>query len=143
MSERKRTALMFGFIFLSIAVIWAIMLPKGLSNRKANAFAQPFFSHAAPQGASVLQQAASREKQEGEYITTATQILEFSQAPEQQELEAFYSDTSYPPADEGQTVTLAAKPLDDASLSALQQAGVYEQGMEYWFVYLVSRFPGQ
>lgn len=143
MSERKRTALIFGFVFLSIAVIWAIMLPKGLSNRKANTFAQPFFSHAAPQGASVLQQSASREKQNGAYVTTATQILAFSQTPQQQELERFYSDTTYPPADEGQTVTFAAKPLDDSSISALQQAGVYEQGMEYWFVYLVSRFPGQ
>ena len=69
MSEKKRTALLLGFVFLSLAVIWAIMLPKGLSNRKAEAFAQPFFSHAAPQGAEVLQQTATRQKEDGAYVT--------------------------------------------------------------------------
>lgn len=102
MSEKKRTALLLGFVFLSLAVIWAIMLPKGLSNRKAEAFAQPFFSHAAPQGAEVLQQTATRQKEDGAYVTMATQILEFSQAPQQAQLEEFYSDAEYPPAEEGQ-----------------------------------------
>ena len=139
MSEKKRTALLFGFVCLILAVIWAIMLPKGLSNRKAEAFAQPFFSHAVPQGAEVLQQAASREKQDSAYVTTATQILAFSKAPQKTELEAFYRDTEYPPAEEGQAVTLTAKPLDEASLSALQQAGVYEEDKIYWFVYIVSQ----
>lgn len=136
MSEKKRTALLLGFVFLSLAVIWAIMLPKGLSNRKAEAFAQPFFSHAAPQGAEVLQQTATRQKEDGAYVTMATQILEFSQAPQQAQLEEFYSDVEYPPAEEGQGVTLAAKELDSASISALQQAGLYEEGKHYWFVYL-------
>lgn len=139
MSEKKRTALLLGFVFLSLAVIWAIMLPKGLSNRKAEAFAQPFFSHAAPQGAEVLQQISTRQKEDGAYVTMATQILEFSQAPQQAQLEEFYSDVEYPPAEEGQGVTLAAKELDSASISALQQAGLYEEGKHYWFVYLVSQ----
>ena len=74
MSEKKRTALLLGFVFLSLAVIWAIMLPKGLSNRKAEAFAQPFFSHAAPQGAEVLQQTATRQKEDGAYILSLIHI---------------------------------------------------------------------
>ena len=139
MSEKKRTALLFGFVFLSLAVICAIMLPKGLSNRKAEAFAQPFFSHAVPQDANVLQQSAARQKEAGAYVTTATLILEFSQAPQREQLENFYSDTNYPPAEAGQIVTLAARPLDEASLSALQQAGVYEEDKIYWFVYIVSQ----
>ncbi len=36
-------------------------------------------------------------------------------------------------------MTLTAKPLDEASLSALQQAGVYEEDKIYWFVYIVSQ----
>ena len=106
---------------------------------KRQAFAQPFFSHAAPQGAEVLQQTATRQKEDGAYVTMATQILEFSQAPQQAQLEEFYSDVEYPPAEEGQGVTLAAKELDSASISALQQAGLYEEGKHYWFVYLVSQ----
>ena len=73
------------------------------------------------------------------YVTMATQILEFSQTPQQAQLEEFYSDVEYPPAEEGQGVTLAAKELDSASISALQQAGLYEEGKHYWFVYLVSQ----
>ena len=87
----------------------------------------------------MLQQAASREKQDSAYVTTATQILAFPKAPQKTELEAVYRDTEYPPAEEGQAVTLTAKPLDEASLSALQQAGVYEEDKIYWFVYIVSQ----
>ena len=87
----------------------------------------------------MLQQTATRQKEDGAYVTMATQILEFSQAPQQAQLEEFYSDVEYPPAEEGQGVTLAAKELDSASISALQQAGLYEEGKHYWFVYLVSQ----
>ena len=56
-----------------------------------------------------------------------------------EELEAFYSDTEYPPAEEGQTVSLSAKPLDENSIKAMKQAKLYEEGASYQFIYLYSK----
>ena len=60
----------------------------------------------------------------------------------EQQLLDYYGDTEYPPFKKDQTVTLAARPLDEASLEALSEAGQREAGQEYWFVYLYSAPQG-
>ena len=60
----------------------------------------------------------------------------------EQQLLDYYGDTEYPPFKKDQTVTLAARPLDEASLEALSEAGKREAGQEYWFVYLYSAPQG-
>ena len=56
----------------------------------------------------------------------------------EQELIQWFGDTDYPPAKEGQTVTLHANPLDETSLAALDKAGLRQEGKTYWFVYIYS-----
>ena len=71
------------------------------------------------------------------FITTIGALL-LRGATDEESLLAFYSDTDYPPAREGETVTLDVREADEASLDALRQAGLYEEGAEYWFVYVTS-----
>lgn len=129
----KRNWILFGFVFLSIVAAWALMIPKALANKKAEAFAAPLYQHALPGDAVVVQKSAVKDKQGG---TTAALIL--STELEQQALYDLYDDQEYPPAAEGQTVELQVKPLDKASIEALKQAGLYTEGKTYWFIYLYS-----
>ena len=55
------------------------------------------------------------------------------------ELYTFYNDMDYPPAQEGDIVTLHVKALDQSSLDALEQSGLDTEGKTFWFVYLVSQ----
>ena len=42
------------------------------------------------------------------------------------------------PAEEGYSVELSVKPLDEDSIEAMKQAKLYEEGKSYYFVYLYS-----
>lgn len=130
----KETAKRFLPLLIIIAVMAAFMVPKRLQERAANQFGEPLFSHALPEGARLIQQDAAKDKEGG---TTAALLLQTDLTEE--ELLDFYSDRTYAPAKEGQTVSLKVKILDENSIQALKQAKLYEEGAQYWFVYLYSK----
>jgi len=119
---------------LMIVVLTVFLLPGKLEERKANQFGEPLFSHTLPEGAELIQQDAGKTD-DGSVM--AAMILKTKMSSE--ELEAFYGDISYTPAEEGQAVTLNASPLDESSLAALKQAKLYEEGAVYQFVFLTSK----
>lgn len=130
----KETAKRFLPLLLMIAILAAFMLPKRLQDRAASQFGEPLFSHALPEGAKLVQKDAAKDKEGG---TTAALLLQTDLSED--ELLAFYSDTDYMPAEEGQTVSLKVKALDESSMQALKQAKLHEEGAQYWFVYLYSK----
>lgn len=136
--DRKRGLIYLGIIFASLAIIWVAFLLPAMGDKKvADAFAEPLFTHALPEGAEQVQQEADRSKTDGGKMTAAYLLL--SADTTEDELYTFYNDVDYPPAQEGDTVTLHVQPLDDASLNALEQGGLDVEGKSYWFVYLVSQ----
>lgn len=136
--DRKRGLIYLGIIFASLAIIWVAFLLPAMGDKKvADAFAEPLFTHALPEGAEQVQQEADRSKTDGGKMTAAYLLL--SADTTEDELYTFYNDVDYPPAQEGDTVTLHVQPLDDASLDALEQSGLDVEGKSYWFVYLVSQ----
>ncbi len=136
--ERKRGLIYLGIIFASLAIIWVAFLLPAMGDKKvADTFAEPLFTHALPEGAEQVQQEADRSKTDGGKMTAAYLLL--SADATEDELYTFYNDVDYPPAQEGDTVTLHVQPLDDASLDALEQGGLDVEGKSYWFVYLVSQ----
>ncbi len=130
----KETAKRFLPLVLMIAIMAAFLLPKRLQERAANQFGEPLFSHALPEGAKLIQQDAAKDDEGG---TTAALLLQTDLTEE--ELLEFYSDRTYAPAEEGQTVTLRVKVLDENSIQALKQAKLYKEGAQYLFVYLYSK----
>lgn len=136
--DRKRGLIYLGIIFASLAIIWVAFLLPAMGDKKvADAFAEPLFTHALPEGAEQVQQEADRSKTDGGKMTAAYLLL--SADATEDELYTFYNDVDYPPAQEGDTVTLHVQSLDDASLNALEQSGLDVEGKSYWFVYLVSQ----
>jgi len=119
---------------LMIAVIAAFLLPRKLEERAANQFGEPLFSHVLPEDSEIIQTDAG-ETDDGGIMAAMILKTELTAI----ELEAFFGDTDYQPAEEGQTVTLSAKPLDEDSLAALKQAKLYEEGASYQFVFLYSK----
>lgn len=130
----KETAKRFLPLLIIIAVMAAFLVPKRLQERAANQFGEPLFSHALPEGAKLIQQDAAKDKEGG---TTAALLLQTDLTEE--ELLDFYGDRTYEAAKEGQAVTLQVKALDESSIQALKQAKLYEDGAQYWFVYLYSK----
>lgn len=125
-----------GFLPLAflVAVLLLLWLPKRMEQRACNQFGEPLFSHALPEDTVLIQKDAAKDDAGG---VTAALLLKTGLSSE--DLFAFYSDGVYPPAQEGQTVTLDVKPLDESSMEALKQAKLYEEGASYQFVYLYSR----
>lgn len=121
-------------LVLMLAVLAVFLLPQRLADKKAEQFGEPLFAHTLPEGAELIQQDATKGR---DGSTMAALILKTDLTAE--ELEAFYSDTVYPPAKEGQTVEMRCKALDEASLDALKQAELYEEGASYLFVFISSR----
>lgn len=136
--ERKRALIYLGIVFASLALIWAVLLLPAMGDKKvADAFAEPLFTHALPEGAEQVQQEADRSKTDGGKMTAAYLLL--SADTDEDALYTFYNDVEYPPAQEGDTVTLHVQALDQSSLDALQQSGLDVEGKHYWFVYLTSQ----
>ena len=130
----KELAKRFFHLLIIIAVMAAMLVPKRLQERAANQFGEPLFSHALPEGAKLIQQDAAKDKEGG---TTAALLLQTDLSEDA--LLAFYSNMEFAPAEEGQTVTLQVKALDESSIQALKQAKLYEEGAQYMFVYLYSK----
>ena len=131
MKEKIRYYVPLLALLAVLAVIW---IPKKLEQRACDKFGAPLFTHALPENAVLVQESAVKDDDGG---ITAALLLQTDLSGE--ELKAFYSDTVYLPAEEGQTVTLEAKALDESSLEALKQAKLYEEGASYQFVYIYSR----
>ena len=120
-------------LFGGLAIVWGVMLVQKNNENQALAFAEPLYSHALPTGAELVTKEA---KKDDASVMTAALLLACD--TDENTLLAFYSDVDYPPFQEGQRTALSVKPLDEGSLDALRQAGVYREGQGYWFVYLTS-----
>ena len=120
-------------ILLITALFAAVAIPKRLEQKVCSRFAEPLYAHSLPEGAELVQQSSAKGKSNDftAALILATDLTE-------QELLGWFGDTEYPPAKEGQTVTLHAKALDESSLAALDKAGLYQEGKIYWFVYIYS-----
>lgn len=132
----------FGSLFAIVILCLLFVLPETIANKKserfAGAFAAPLFEHEMPEGARFISSSASEDQ--AARAVSATIILQSDWSKEQ--IEQLYQDRVYPPARENDEVTLSVIPLDDSSLNALQQAGLYqESGGSYWFIYLYSAPP--
>ena len=129
-----RLPYIIGLVFAAAAVFLAVFLPGKLSEDRANDFAAPLFNHEMPDDARFIQ-ASAAENDDGSTSATIIMQTEWSE----QEILEHYSDTTYPPAAKNDVVTLSVLPLDDNSIEAVKQAGLYEEdGGDYWFVYLYS-----
>ena len=123
--------LAFGVVMLCV-----FYYPQKMEERECERFAAPLFEHALPEGSYSVQTSSVRDNAGG---TTAAIILGTQISEE--ELMAAYSDVEYAPAREGETVELAVKPLDDASIEALRSAGRYREEDSYYFIYIYSSKP--
>lgn len=122
-------------IVFGAVVLGGWLLPKRITEYQCNQFAKPLFEHQMPADSYAVQTSAVRDDEGG---TTAAIILGMASEMAQQELYDFYADGEYPPANEGESVELSVRELDEGSLSALKQAGMYREGDEYFFIYLYS-----
>lgn len=108
-------------------------IPGKVEEHQLNQFARPLFYHLLPEDTYAVQTSSVRDDDGG---TTAAIILGTSLT--QEELLTFFSDTEYPPANEGETVVLEVKPLDEASIEVLKKAKQYRDQSDYYFVYIYS-----
>jgi hypothetical protein len=116
-------------------VLCAWILPQRIEEYHCNRFAKPLFEHTIPADSYVVQTSAVRDDNGG---TTAAVILGVAFDTDAQQIYEFYSDAEYLPAEEGENVELNVRELDEGSISALRQAGMYREGDEYFFIYLYS-----
>lgn len=120
--------LAFGAVLLGVFYI-----PKKVEEHQLKQFSHPLFYHLLPDDTYAVQTSSVRDDNGG---TTAAIIMGTSMTGD--ELLEFYSDTEYPPANEGETVTLEVKALDEASIEVLKKAGKYREQSDYYFVYIYS-----
>ena len=119
---------------LGAAVLGYFYVPQKIEEYQCNQFAKPFFSHPLPENSYSVQASSVRDENGG---TTAAAIVGTHLTEE--ELYAFYADTEYPPAREGEKVELSVKALDEASVKVLKEAGKYREEENFYFVYIYSR----
>ena len=124
------TVLLLAFAGVLLGVF---VIPDKIEQHKLNQFARPFFEHAVPENSYSVQASVATDENGG---TTAAAIIGTHLTEE--ELYAFYADTEYVPAKEGDTVELNVKALEGDSLKVLQEAGKYREEDKYYFVYIYS-----
>ena len=134
LSSRNGKILLFLILICVLVLIGA--LPKAIREHHAKTFSKPLFKHELPENSRALQSYAEQSEEDGS--TFATLILQSTLSEE--ELLAFYSDISYPPAQKGDTVTLQVLPVPNDHLTILKNAGLYseDQGQVY-YIYLYSK----
>ncbi len=123
--------LAFGAVILCV-----FYLPQKIEEYECNQFAKPLFAHKLPVNSYSVQASSVRDDSGS---TTAAAIVGTQLTEE--ELYAFYADTEYPPAREGETVELSVKALDEDSIEVLREAGKYRSEDKYYFVYIYSSKP--
>lgn len=119
-------------ILILTVIMMIIYIPRQIQQNKAQSFAHPIFVHPIPEGAEAVQGGAGKD---GDAITAAV-LLKTDLSPE--EVIDFYDDVEYLPYEEGETVELLTKPVDEATIEAMQKAEIYEDGANYLFVYIKS-----
>jgi len=124
------TVLLLAFAGILLGVF---VIPDKIEEYKLNQFARPFFEHKLPENSYSVQASVATDENGG---TTAAAIIGTHLTEE--ELHAFYADTEYVPAKDGETVELNVKALDEASLNVLMEAGKYREEDKYYFVYIYS-----
>ena len=124
------TVLLLAFGAVLIGVFY---VPQKMEEYECKKFAEPLFNHLLPENSYSVQSSSVRDENGG---TTAAAIVGTHLT--QEELLAFYSDTEYPPAREGETVELAVKQLDEESIKVLKEAGLYREEETFYFVYIYS-----
>lgn len=124
------TVLLIAFAAVLLGVF---VIPDKIEQYKLNEFARPFFEHVLPENSYSVQASVATDENGG---TTAAAIIGTHLTEE--ELHAFYADTEYVPAKDGETVELNVKALDEASLNVLMEAGKYREEDKYYFVYIYS-----
>ncbi len=129
----KRYAAMVAVLFVVLALVWGWMFWEKAQRDQAEAFAQPLWEHPLPAGMSLV--VADADKSD-DGSTIGALLLRGT--TDKESLLDFYRDGDYAPAREGETVTLDVREADEGSLDALRQAGLYEEGQDYWFVYVTS-----
>ena len=124
------TALLVAF---AAALLGVFVVPQKIEEYECGRFAKPLFAHPLPENSYSVQASSVRDDNGG---TTAAAIIGTHLTAD--ELYAFYADTEYPPAREGETVELSVKELDEASVNVLKEAGKYRSEETYYFVYIYS-----
>ena len=121
-------------LLVLLVFLVTIFVPRWVEERVCMAYGEPLFNHALPEGSVLVSKDAAKDD---EGVITAALLLQTDLNSE--ELEAFYADLDCQPAEEGQTVYLEAKPLDEDDLAVLKQAKLYVEGESYQFVYVYSK----
>ena len=120
-------------VVIAAVVLGVFVIPDRIEDYRLKQFARPFFEHVLPENSYSVQASVATDENGG---TTAAAIIGTQLTEE--ELYAFYADTEYVPAKDGDTVELSVKALDEASVKALQEAGRYRSEDKYYFVYIYS-----
>ncbi len=120
-------------VVIAAVLLGVFVIPDRIEDYKLKQFARPFFEHALPENSYSVQASVATDENGG---TTAAAIIGTQLTEE--ELYAFYADTEYVPAKDGDVVELSVKMLDEASISALREAGKYREEDKYYFVYIYS-----
>jgi len=133
----------YGMIAIGIILIGCLIgvFIGQAQDKKLNAFSAPLFDHALPEETRLVSSYADDSANDGVRQAFACLIVQSSLT--QEELLAFYSDTDYSPAREGDTVTLQVLPVEGESLETLKNTKQYqEEGGPYWYIYLYSAPSG-
>lgn len=125
-------------VAFAAVLLGVFVIPDKVEEYQLNQFAKPLFAHALPENSYSVQASTARDENGG---STAAAIIGTQLTEE--ELYAFYADTEYPPAKEGEVVELSVKALDEASVSVLKEAGMYREEDKYYFVYIYSSKPAE
>ena len=120
-------------VVIAAVVLGVFVIPDRIEDYKLKQFARPFFEHVLPENSYSVQASVATDENGG---TTAAAIIGTQLTEE--ELYAFYADTEYVPAKDGDTVALSVKALDEASINALKEAGRHREEDKYYFVYIYS-----
>ena len=131
MNDNWKRWLPLVMVLIFVVVVFA---PRWIDGLFCAKFGKPLFEHAIPEQSVLVSKDAARDT---EGVVTAALLLQTDLSSE--ELEAFYADLDCPPAKDGQTVKLEAKPLSEADLDVLKQAKLYVEGASYQFVYVASK----
>ena len=134
----RQGQIMVILILIFIFVLFGAV-PKTIQEQNAKRFGKPLFEHLLPEGSSAIQTYAQQARKDGVTSTFAAIILRSSQSEE--ELLAFFGDVEYPPALKGDEVSLKVLPLQEDALTVLKNNGLYEEGSNYWYIYLYSAPP--
>lgn len=125
-------------LFMVVCIVIAVM-PRTIRQINARRFARPLFEHSVPENAIVLEKLCQQEKNDDGVMATYAAVIVQTTLSEEDLLE-YYSDTEYPAARKGDTVTLNVYPVADSDLSVLEDnADDYRSdGGNCYYIYLYS-----